>query len=736
MKDLFNPRAVAVVGASDDQAKHGGRVTRHLIECGFPGPIYPVNPSRKMVLGLPAYTSVNDLPDGVEHVAFSVPAEAVLEPLRQVAERGVRYATVFGTGFAESGTEEGRILQDKLVAICRETGIRVLGPNCGGFVSLINKVALGATIVLDDPTLLPGRVGVVSQSGGLGLVSLLWKARQLGLGLSHLVTCGNCAVLDAMDYVDFMIDDADTTVICLILEAIGDGPKFIKTMQRAAERGKPVIVLKVGRTEHGSRMAASHTGAITGSDDINAAVFRQLGLIRVYDTLQMCELAMLLQQQRLPASNRVSAISISGGSLGLLTDIACAHGLEFPPLSEATTATLAAMLPADIKITNPLDFSGGNASMEMLSDVLAVLARDDSVSALLPLLTFHKAPFMEYFRTVVEGIDKPVAVVWTGGSNDAGYDVSWLVRAGISAYPEITAGVLALAGAVEYRASLPRARSQMATGAPAIDPQRAARATALMTSRMPGAAMLGHLQTHELLALYDLPVLKSAAASSADLAVEAARSIGYPVVMKIDSPEIAHKTEVGGVLLDLLDETQVREAYVAMLASVRSKAPGASITGVIIEQTGGQGVECLLGLVNDATFGPVITMGLGGVHTELLRDVVHFLPTRDADEIARLLATLRGYPLLTGYRGQPAADIDALCATVVKLGSMANEIGASVSEIDLNPVLVRPAGQGVALLDALVVCRTAESPPLAAPVSASPPSASTTSASTTSASRH
>ncbi len=708
MKVLFKPRAVAVVGASDDQAKHGGRVTRHLIECGFPGPIYPVNPTRKVIQGLPAYASVQDLPDGVEHVAFSVPAEAVLEPLRHVAERGVRYATVFGTGFAESGTEEGRLLQDKLVAICRDTGIRVLGPNCGGFVSLVNKVALGATIVLDDPTLLPGKVGVVSQSGGLGLVSLLWKARQMGLGLSHLVTCGNCAVLDAMDYVEFMIDDADTHVILLILEAIGDGPKFVKTMQRAAEHGKPVIVLKVGRTEHGSRMAASHTGAITGSDEINAAVFRQLGMIRVYDTLEMCQLAMLLQQRRAPASNQVSAISISGGSLGLLTDIACAHGLEFPPLSEATTAALAKMLPSDIKITNPLDFSGGNASMEMLSDVLAVLARDESVAALLPLLTFHKAPFMEYFRKVVEGIDKPTAVVWTGGSNDAGYDLPWLVRAGIAAYPEITAGVLAVAGAVEYRDQLARARRQMLLGAPTIDADRAARAAAILKA---GGALLDHTQARQLLALYDLPVLTSATAASADQAVEAARRVGYPVVLKIDSTDIAHKTEVGGVCLGLSDDVQLRAAYASMLDSVRRKAPHAVIQGVVVEQMGGTGVELLLGLVNDATFGPVLTIGLGGVQAELLRDVVHFLPTRDLDEVRRLLSTLRGYALLTGYRDQPAADIEALCEAVVKLGSIAVEIGALVGEIDLNPVLVRPVGQGIQLLDALIARAPAASHP-------------------------
>ncbi len=698
LRRFFAPRAVALIGATEDLGKFGGRCMRQLMDFGYAGAIYPINPNRREVFGLPCYPSLTALPAVPDHVGIVLPAKAVLGAMAECGRLGVPFATVFSSGFGETGDDAGRDMQAALVQTARASGTRFMGPNCNGLVSFVHRFALTSTASIQGPRRPAGDIAVISQSGGAGQVNTMWRAQEAGLGISHQVSCGNDADLDLLDYINFAVEDAATRVIMVLAERFADGARLRAVAARAAAVQKPIVMIKFGRTEAGSRMAASHTGAVTGEDQVFDAAARQLGILRVNDCPELYEAAMLLRQGKPPRGRGAAALSISGGNLVLLAEAGGMLGIDFPAYGAATEARLKPLMPGFTGASNPTDLSAGAIGVKNLFGQVAQTVLDDpAVDTLIPVVTFGPAADIRAVATLAAASPKPVPILWTGRClDDETLTPASLVAEGHAVYRDALPCLRAVAGAARYAEFLARA-ALPAPGRPAgIDLHRARAILA------PGGS-LSQADSMALLACYGLHGPREALARNAAEAVEAAAAFGGAVALKIQSPDIPHKTEAGGVRLGVQGAGAVREAHDAILAAARAYAPAAQIAGVLVQEmvTGGQ--EMLVGTVADATFGPVLVAGFGGIHVEVLKDVAFLLPPIGAADALGMLRELRLYPLLEGVRGAPPADIAALADAMVRLAWLAHDHAAARLEIDVNPLVVLPAGQGVRVLDSLVL---------------------------------
>ena len=701
LASFFKPKSIALVGASEDLGKFGGRCLKQMIEFGFAGPIYPVNRRASSVRGLTCFKSVRDLPSVPDHVGVVVPAQAVPSVIRDCASLGVTNATVFSSGFSETGTSGGRELESEMVTLARQAGMRLMGPNCNGWVNFVDGIAMTSTGAITGPRKPAGNIGIIAHSGGVGQVNTMWRAQQEGLNVSYQVSCGNDADLDALDYANFMVEDPATDVILMVLERIASGPKLRRLAQTAAAFRKPIIVVKVGRSEAGARAAASHTGAVTGSDLVHDVAFRQFGIIRVDDCNELYETAMLLRTGRFARGNRLASLSISGGNVVLLADIGATLGLEWPEYSKATQATLASLLPNFGRAANPTDLTAGAiGSPDKYRKVLDAVASDEAVDVLIPVITL--APRHE-FDSVIElarSATKPVAVLWTGGCTDE---------------PSLTSRVFADADVPVYRDPLPCLRAikratsyaafirhqQVSVPSSTTEPLNldVAGARRLLVS---GGGAMTERASKEVLACYGIPFLREELATTADEAVRIAERCGGEVALKIESVDIPHKTEAGGVRLYLREPKAIRSAFAEILESAGRYAPEASLRGVLVQEMAPRGQEMILGVLRDPIFGPVVAVGLGGTHVELLQDIVHRVAPVGHGEAREMLKELRTAPLLNGYRGSPALDVEALCDLIVRISMLAGDFD-EITEIDLNPVVLFPNGCGLRVVDALIV---------------------------------
>lgn len=690
---FFRANGIAIVGASDDITKIGGRPVHLLLKYGYKGPIYPVNPKGGVIQGLTAHASVRDLPTAPDMAILAVPASATAAALRDCAARGVRAVVVLSSGFAEAGPE-GAALQDELVAIARENRIRLLGPNCLGTISVVDGAIGSFSIVLEENMPKAGNVGIVSQSGNIGSYTVQ-NVAQRGMGVSRFIATGNEADVDVADGIAALAEDAETRVILCCMETCRDAGRLTDALSRARRAGKPVLILKIGATESGAAAAASHTGALAGSDAVIDAVFRRYGALRVQSLEELIDVghaASLLLPDRLPKGERVTLVAASGGFGIMMADASTRAGLEMPELSPATKARIAEAVPT-AGTNNPVDASAQMSSRpDILYKMLSALMEEtntDATQLFLSLSLFNtrlRGIYMDALARVRESHPDRLLIVTSRGPADAVAEINAL---GIPVFPSIDAAAAGLAGLVRLgRLSAVAEPAQHAGG----------------TARLSAEAFRNEYAAKTVLAEAGLPVLPEAVVTSADDAAAKAAEFGFPVVLKVVSEDIPHKTEAGGVVLNLADAAAVRDGYDHIMANVSEKAPGARIDGVLVTQMAKGGVgELIMGISRDPVFGPVVMVGIGGIYAEVLKDVaLQAAPVGEAEAEA-MIRSLKLFPILDGARGQPKGDIAAAARALAHLSDFACRHAEDVAEIDLNPVLVRPEGQGVVALDALIV---------------------------------
>ena len=689
LRTFFQPRSIAVVGASADPHTISGRPLRILQQHGFAGALYPVNPKYRELRGLPAYPGVRELPEAVDLALVAVPAPLVPGILAECAARGVRFAMVFSSGFAEAGLD-GRRLQEQLRAAIDGTSLRVCGPNCEGFFNLTGGVPAGFSPTIDPERAFqpsePGPVAIVAQSGGLGF-ALFNRGLEQGLGFSTVISTGNEVDLDALDYVEYLIDDPATRVILAFVETFRRAQSLPELARRAAERGKPLIVAKIGRSEAGQRAAQSHTGSLVGSDQAYEAVFRQLGIIRVDDVEEMLDAAAFFSGGRLPAGRRVVIMTVSGGGGAWLADACASQGLELPEVEPALQAEIQTHLPSYGATGNPVDATAQALAHGGANEALRLLLRSerfDTLATIVPLTSVQTfEAILPALREAQETTD--LALLHFSYTTPTPAPLAALRELGIPCYTSPGRAARALALAASYRAFLDR-RATIAR----FDPGGAWRQAPPAVGETAG----------ELLAPLDLPSPRGGLAESAEQAVQLFRELGGPVALKVDSPDLLHRSDVGGVRLGLADQAAVRAAFDSILAEVRARQPQARLRGVLVQEMVTDGVELILGARVDSDFGPLVLLGLGGLFVETLGDLALRLAPVSAAEVHQMLDQLRGAPLLRGARGRPPADLDALVETAVRFSELAARLPSGVAALEINPLLARAAGRGVMVLDA------------------------------------
>jgi len=698
---FFAPRRVALVGATEDLSKFGGRCMRQTLDFGYKGTIYPVNPRRAEVFGLPCHGSIADLPEVPDHVGIVLPATAVPQALEECAARGVPFATVFSSGFGELGTDAGRAMQQRIVQLAREGGIRLMGPNCNGMINFVDGFALTSTATIRGPRRPAGDIAVVSQSGGAGQVNVMWRAQQAGLGISYQVSCGNAADLDLIDYAWFMLESPATRVVLMLVERLADGERLRRLASRAHELGKSIAMVKVGRTEAGSRAAASHTGAITGADDVCDAALRQMGIVRVDDCNELYETAMLLRQERTVAGRGAAATSISGGNLVMVADLGASLGLDWPEYAPRTRERLAQALPGFGSAANPTDLTAAAIGQDGAYEQAArAILADPAVDVMIPVLTIASASDIQTIARVAQASEKLVPILWTGcASDDPALTPETLVAQGQAVYRDAMACLKAVRRIMDHGEWRRRQGEAPAVRPPGTDAAAARRLLAQAT----GA--LSEHQSKALLACYGLPLTREYLARTEDEAVRCAARLGGPAVLKVQSADIPHKTEADAIRIGMQGDAAVAAAYRDVLQAATRYCPQARIDGVLVQEMIVGARELLLGVSQDATFGPVLAIGLGGIHVEVFKDVVFRLAPLSPAEARRAIMELRSAALLGEVRGQPAADIDALVDCVVRVSWLAADLRDGLAELDINPLCVLPDGQGVRVVDALAVPR-------------------------------
>jgi acetyl coenzyme A synthetase (ADP forming)-like protein len=695
LEPLFHPRAVAVVGASRQPGSIGHELFRNLLRGGFTGPVYPVNPAARAICSVRAYRSVRDIPDPIDLAVIVVPAAAVLDAARSCLEAGVRALVVISAGFAEVGAE-GRRRQEELLRLCREHGARLVGPNCMGVLINGPEGPINATFAPSLPP--PGKVAVASQSGALG-IAILQQARQMGLGISAFISMGNKADLSSNDLLERWEDDPATAVILLYLESFGNPRRFARVARRVGRR-KPIVAVKGGRAAAGQRAAASHTAALAGSDIAVDALFAQAGVIRCDTLEELFDVATLLANQPLPEGNRVAVITNAGG-LGILCADACeANGLTLPILSAETQERLRALLPPEASVANPVDMlaSGTPASY---GQALRIVLDDPGIDAVIvlfipPLVTNADDVAAELVAACTPPPRKPVLTCFVGtqGTPD-------ILRGAVTipsyTYPESAAR--ALGHAARRAAWLRRPLGDI----PAFADIDVRRARAIVDRALERAERpwLEPDEVSGLLSAYGIPLPPGILVHSPEEAAEAARRLGPPVAVKLVSRTILHKSDVGGVHLGIRSPAAAADAYRAIADGLAARGLGGEMSGAMVQPMITGGVECLVGVVTDPVFGPLVAFGLGGVAAEVIGDVAFRLhPLTDVDADA-LIDSVKAARLLRGYRGNPPADVAALRTLLLRVSRLVEDV-PEISEMDLNPVMVCETGKGAVVLDARI----------------------------------
>jgi acetyl coenzyme A synthetase (ADP forming)-like protein len=709
LRPMLAPRSVAIIGASRNRSSIGRRILDAMVAAGFNGSIHPVNPQASEVAGLKACASARELPRGVDLAVVAVPADLVPGVVDDCAAAGVRSLVVISAGYAEAGAA-GRERQQRLTGQVRGHGMRMVGPNCMGLLNADPSVRLNASF---SPIFPPaGHIGLLSQSGAIG-IAILELATERRLGLSTFVSAGNKADVSGNDLLEYWEQDPSTHVLLLYLESFGNPRKFARLARRIG-RTKPIVVVKSGRTDAGARAAGSHTAAIAVSDVTVDALFAQAGVIRA-DTLdEMFDVAACLDLQPLPAGPRVGIVTNAGGPGIMAADACDAAGLALADLSAATRGRLSAQLPEMASAGNPVDMiasAGPELYRQTIETMLTAPEVDSLIVIFTPVEVASSGPIVQAIREGVHaargaGISgKPVlaCVMATPGRPVPVEAIGERLPA--FAFPENAARALGKATAYATWRAQPQG---LLWGFDDCD-TRSARAICRDALARPGDGWLTGDEVQRVLRACGVPLAATVVAHSAEEAAALAAGVGFPVVAKLSSTDIQHKTDLGVVRLNLADASAVRQAYADIVAAAQRVEPKAAVEGVLIQPMVTGGVETMMGIVQDPRFGPLVAFGLGGIHVEILKDVcIRLAPLTDRD-VDDLLHGIRGFPLLQGYRGHPPADLDALRELLLRLSRLADEV-PEIAELDLNPVMALAPGHGCSVVDARIRVRTEARP--------------------------
>ena len=704
---LLAPASVALVGATEREGALGRLVWQNLAAGGLRGALSAVNPKYTKIFGQRCYARLADLPQPPDAAVFVTPAQTLPGLIAEAGAAGVRGAVVLSSGFGEAGPE-GKALQEAMLAAARPHGLRILGPNCLG----VMRTGAGLNATFSPVAALPGGLALVSQSGAICTAILDW-ARGSGVGFSSVVSLGGAAEVDFGEVLDFLVTDAPTRAILLYVEGIRDARRFVSAL-RAAARVKPVIALKVGRYASGSRAASSHTGALVGSDAVFDAALRRAGTVRVKTYTQLFAAARALACERLPAGERLAILTNGGGPGVMAADCAAENGVPLAELARESIEELNRKLPPQWSHGNPIDIIG-DAPAQRFADAAAAALADPGVDALVamysPVAVTGPEAAARAIGQVAAASRKPVLAAWLGDINPS-RSRAYLEEQGIPNFYTPENAVEAFSFLCAHRrnqAQLMQAPAAFAADAREPRPDLAAAGAIFARARAAGRELLGQDEARALLSAFGLPVPRSIVAASRDAAVAAAREIGFPAVIKLHSSDITHKSDVGGVRLNLQNEEMVASAFDDMLRHVRTLRPQARIEGVVVQPMlrYPHAREVLVGVSTDAVFGPVISFGAGGVSVEAVRDTAVALPPLNAMLARELMARTRVHRLLAGYRDVPAADLEALEAMLLGVSRMACEL-PWLKEMDLNPVLAHPGGAIVA--DARVAIDPARTP--------------------------
>jgi len=703
VRRLIQPRSVAIVGASSDPSRTAGRPLRYLLKHGYRGTIYPVNPRAESIEGVRCYPSVEALPAAPDVGLVLVGPDWVAESVRELARIGTPSAIVLAGGYAEvseQGAQRQRELQEA------RGSMRLLGPNTIGLVNVLDSMVLSPSVALELHPLTPGRVGLASQSGGI-LGSVLSRAEARGVGFSRLVGTGNEADLEVCDVVEYLLEDEATTVIALYLEGLRDVARFRTLADRAAAVGKPLVAFKVGRSEVGARSASSHTGAMAGSDRVYDALFEQHGVIRAATFSDLLDISGTLAAGRRLGGKRLAVLTSTGGAGVLVADACGAEGFEAPSPDRATVERLVTALTGDAEMAerNPVDVTLAGLSSEIFRSAISALLDSPSYDALVVIVgssglaqpELAGGPVLE----AVGGSEKPLLVYVSPGAPNI---VQYLNRNGVPAFesPEgCAAGLAALARMSFGRdGRSPETAGQGAdAGAGSGAPAHRLGSVALMSGR------LNEVEAKRLFARFGIPGVRERAVQTATAAAGVAREIAGGegrVVLKVLSRDLAHKSESGGVLVGVgVGEATARATE--LLTTVRQRAPDTQIEGLLVQELVSDGVETILGFTRDPQVGPTILFGAGGVAAEIYQDVALRLPPIDRREARAMIASLKSYPLLVGFRGRPRCDVDVLADAIVAFSQMVLELGDRLVEAEINPLFVLAEGSGVLAADGVAV---------------------------------
>ncbi len=696
---FFNPKSIAIIGASQDFVTISGQPLKHMLSHGYKGKLYPINPKYQEIGGVKCWPSIEALPEAPELALILVNASRVVDMLTSCGEKGIPYVIIFSSGFSETGGE-GVALQQKLADIAREYNIGVIGPNCQGMINAADAVYAGFGSVFNaDYT--AGSVSMVSQSGGFGFSVMNLSSLDGGLPFRQMVTTGNEIGVSTLDFIDYFIRDPKTDIIGAYIEGVKDARRILDVGDKALAAGKPILMWKVGNTEQGQKAAASHTANLGGAMALYKAAFRQKGIIQVEDIQDLVDYGHALRSNRLPRGNRVAIITISGGAGILMTDEVVAGGMQMAQLAPATVAKLREFVPSFGSVGNPVDVTAAIFNdLTLINRTLQAINDDPGVDCIAMINASLQGEIAQKVAAEIIAVaaktDKPIFISWSARDAVAPEAYAALDAARIPHYKSPVRCGRALAAVSWYAEAKRRNTAQNNDKPPVINRPTA---QAMLKGE---TGDVTEYAAKQVLAEYGIPVTREELAKNRDAAAAIAQKIGFPVAMKVQSVDISHKTEAKAVRLAVGNEADVATAFDEIMRNAKAYKADARIDGVLVQEMVGGGTEAIVGITNDALFGPAVMFGLGGIFAEVLKDVSFRLAPITPAIAREMVEEIKGYPVLAGARGKPAADVDALVDALVKLSALAVDLKDHIAELDINPLIVMPKGQGVKAADALI----------------------------------